>query len=156
MDKNKTLLMTLLNKNNNYLNDDSNFQLNIIYTKVLFLIIFLVVIVGLVYRIISLVNNFSDLSFIELSSLVIGNACFYGCFLAIKNSAILNIVVNPLFIGGIILPSFFNGWLFNYLIMVYFNNNINITFVFIILSIIVYYIILNSYYVKINKVNKDE
>ena len=146
--KEDNLLKTLLNKNNNYLNDDSNFNLNVIYTKLLFLIIFLVVIVGLCYRFINVALGWDELSFIELTSLVIGNACFYACFQAIKNDVILNIVINPLFIGGIILPGFFWGWLLNYLLNLSGYLTYNLSFIFIIIAVISYYLILNWYYVK--------
>ncbi|MDR3215631.1 MAG: hypothetical protein LBT75_05120 [Bacilli bacterium] len=143
MIKEKNLLKMLFNKENNNISTNASYELNNIYHKLLFMIITLCMIIGLFINLNEIFFSFNlTFSFNDYASFIIGNACTYGCFKAIKKHIIIYYINNPLFIIGLIYPSFFFTSLLNQL----FNIDLKYSLSLIMIFILIYYLILNKYY----------
>jgi len=146
--KNRTLLDELRDKKNTFFNEEQSFIMTKIFTSLLFTLFIVFIITALALFIIDgfILINF-NLSFNDYLSLCFGNVCFYYCFIFIKEKVVPYYTNNPLFFIGIIYPAFFNASIVQNLLERV-GLTVDIKLLITIISVIVYYLILNLYYKK--------
>ena len=145
--KKPSLFQELLNKKNHYFNEDESFFIAKTLTDFLYVLMIVFLITAFILLIISnYLTVFINLSFNDYLSLCFGNVCFYFCFKFINERVIPYYKSNPIFIIGIIYPAFFNSSLIYELLYRFNLIAFDIKLALLLLSIIIYYLILNRYY----------
>ena len=142
--KRKTLLNELFDQRNTFFNEEQSFIMSKVLTNLLFSLIIIFVLTALIVMIITDFIFFDlNLSFNDYLSLCFGNVCYYYCFAFVKEKVIPYYKSNPLFLIGLFYPAFFNASFINL-----FLPTTNLNLLIIMISVIIYYLILNRYYQK--------
>jgi hypothetical protein len=90
-------------------------------------------------------------SYNDYASFIIGNTFYIFAFILIKNSLYFHAIHNPVTIFGFVFPAFFNARVITLLINRFIANANEIYGLFLVISIVFYYMILNDYYLRKNK-----
>lgn len=99
----------------------------------------------------SFINLNQYFNFNDYASLIFGNVCFIFSFVLLKHRLFFHASNNPITIIGLIFPAFFNARLLTILTEVLTNQRFSIFGLYLVLSIVLYYVILNAYYHKVIK-----
>lgn len=152
----KSLWQMLMNEHNRFVESERLADYANICNKLMMTLGLTFVIGGLLSAILT---NFTSLyiyiSYNEYASLILGNICFYFAILLLKNKLFFYHGNNPITIVGIIYPAFFNAKALSLIFENLLNINVSFYAIFLILSIIIYYLILNRVYLKESDNNVD-
>lgn len=143
MNRVKSLYQELLEEKNRFLSDDDSFNLVGIYTNLLYALVVSALVVGMFLIVFDMVSTrFIPFTLNDYMSVCLGNTCFFFSFRLIKAKVIPYYASNPIMLIGLIYPAFFNASL----IQMFVDINPIIKVVIMILSMLLYYFILNKYY----------
>ena len=151
----KTLLSMLSNPHNNYVSDDKLSSYAALKNNLIISLGCLVIFGGIISTLL-LSNRPLNLyiNYNEYTSLLIGNLFYIFAFKLLKNKLFFYWANNPLTIIGLVYPAFFNARILSLLSAQFLNQSTHLYGLFVIVSVIVYYLILSTYYTKV--VNQDD
>ncbi|WP_423363439.1 hypothetical protein [Mycoplasma sp. P36-A1] len=144
-----SLYRHIFNENNIIVDENKMLEYSKLLNKLLSIVAFSFILGGLLTTFLAnFISLFVYISYNEYASLILGNICFVFAFILIKKNLSLYFANNPITIIGIIYPAFFNAKLLNIGFNNLLGNTLDFYAVFLLISIIIYYLILNQYYLR--------